>query len=76
MNDLLMRFLAVSLAECATFAVLLALFRMLGRRRRPSFLQRMAAMHDNACLRACFLIPLCLGQMLFLFAVSPHLAHI
>ena len=76
MNDLLMRFLAVSLAECATFAVLLALFRMLGRRRRPSFLQRMAAMHENACLRACFLIPLCLGQMLFLFAVSPHLAHI
>ncbi len=77
MRDLLIRFLLVSLAECAAFsALLLALFRMQDSVHRQSFLQRLATMRKNSCLRACILIPLCLGQLLFLFALSPRLAHL
>ena len=76
MRDLMLRFLAISLAEITLFGtLLLALFRM-QRSPRQSLLQRVAALHENGCLRACLLIPLCLGQILFLFAVNPYLARL
>ncbi len=75
-RSLLMRFLAISLAECATFAVLLLVLFRMQRSKRQSLLQRMAAMHENGCLRACLLMPLCLGQLLFLFVVTPYLGRL